>query len=110
MKNGNPGALSQPGYDRFVDEVADGATVIVDGDLVEAGGDIRTVPFSTTAEKVGRKIVANIVMLGYVNAALDLIDHQVLEDTVVSIIPKGTEELNKRALAAGRELHTENGR
>jgi len=96
-------ALSQAGYDRYGRDVAEGGTVIVDRSLVEAEG-VTTAPFTTTAEEVGRKIVANIVMLGYVSALLELIPHDLLEDTVLANIPSGTEDLNRRAVRAGRDL------
>ena len=96
-------ALSQASYDSYVGEMAKDGTVVIDGDLVQAEG-AAAVPFTTTAEKVGRKIVANMVMLGYLAALLDLVPQDVLEGTVMDNIPTGTEELNRRALQAGREL------
>jgi 2-oxoglutarate ferredoxin oxidoreductase subunit gamma len=47
---------------------------------------------ATAAEKVGKKVVANIVALGVLGAA------------VLKRVPKGTEELNVAALNAGFEL------
>ena len=96
-------ALSQASYDSYVGEMAKDGTVVIDADLVEADG-AAAVPFTTTAEEVGRKIVANLVMLGYLTALLDLVPPDVLEETVMDNIPVGTEELNRRALQAGREL------
>ena len=96
-------ALSQAAYDSYANDVADNGTVVVDGDLVEADG-VNAVPFTTTAENVGRKIVANMVMLGYLTALLDLVPPEVLEATIMDNIPKGTEELNRRAVQAGRKL------
>ena len=97
-------ALSQPAYDRYARGLADCAVVVVDGDLVEAPA-ARRLPFTTTAEKVARKIVTNIVMLGYLGRLLDLFPHALLEATVMANIPPGTEELNRAALLAGRDLH-----
>ena len=94
---------SQASYDSYVGEMAKDGTVVIDADLVEADG-AAAVPFTTTAEEVGRKIVANMVMLGYLTALLDLVPPDVLEETVMDNIPVGTEELNRRALQAGREL------
>ncbi|MCP4659200.1 MAG: 2-oxoacid:ferredoxin oxidoreductase subunit gamma, partial [bacterium] len=85
-------------------ELADGGRVIVDSGLVDAEG-VLDLPFTRTAEEVGAKIVTNIVMLGYLGALVGFIPHDVLEETVLRNIPKGTEELNRRALAAGRALH-----
>jgi len=97
-------ALSQPAYDRYVKDAAttDGV-VVIEQDLVEAPGSLAQ-PFVRTAESVGNKIVTNIVMVGYLAARLDLIDPAVLEATVLKNVPPGTEELNKKALAAGQEL------
>jgi 2-oxoglutarate ferredoxin oxidoreductase subunit gamma len=97
-------AMSQEGYDRYGGELDDGGVVVVDGDLVVAAG-AKAMPFTKTAEKVGRKIVSNIVMLGYLGALLDIIPRGLLEETMLANIPKGTEELNRRALAAGWALH-----
>ena len=99
-------ALSQEGYEKFGGNLDDGGIVVVDADLVEAEG-ARAVPFTTTAEKVGRKIVSNIVMLGYVGAMLDIVPRDTLELTMLANIPRGTEDLNRRALAAGWELHAD---
>jgi Pyruvate/2-oxoacid:ferredoxin oxidoreductase gamma subunit len=63
------------------------------------------VPFTKTAEEVGHKIVSNIVMLGFLGAAIDIVPHELLEETTVANIPEGTEDLNRRALAAGRALY-----
>jgi 2-oxoglutarate ferredoxin oxidoreductase subunit gamma len=101
-------ALSQPGFDRYATELAEGGTVIVDGDIVEAEG-ADSQPFTRTAEEVGHKIVTNIVMLGYLGAATGLIPDEVLEQTVLESVPKGTEDLNRRALEAGRRLFAGGG-
>ncbi len=100
-------ALSQPGHERYGDQLADDGIAVVDADLVKADG-VKALPFTATAEEVGAKIVTNIVMLGYLGAVLEIIPHDVLEETVLRNIPKGTEELNRRALAAGRALYQGN--
>lgn len=98
-------ALSQPGYDRYLGGKGDdGGLVIVDRDLVEATG-ISSQPFTRTAEEVGQRIVTNIVVLGYLCAMLDVIPEDTLEQVVLAKVPRGTEELNRKALAAGRALH-----
>jgi len=96
-------ALSQAGYDRFGYDVAGDGIVLVDEALVEAEG-VTSVPFTTTAEEVGRKIVSNIVMVGYLGALIEVIPHDVLESTVLANIPAGTEDLNRKAVTAGRDL------
>lgn len=102
-------ALSQPAYDKYHGELEKGAVVIVDQALVEAE-DATALPFTHTADRVGHKIVTNIVMLGYLGALLDLVPHETLLEAVLENVPPGTEELNRKALAAGRELLTEGDR
>jgi len=93
-------ALSQPAYDRFGG--GDGL-VVVDQDLVK-GERALALPFTKSAERVGHKIVTNIVMLGHLSAMLDIIPPEVLEEAVLRNVPKGTEELNRKAILAGRDL------
>jgi 2-oxoglutarate ferredoxin oxidoreductase subunit gamma len=97
-------ALSQEGYEKYGTDLGDGVEVVVDSDLVQAEG-VRAMPFVKTAEQVGYKIVSNIVMLGYLGALLDVVPYELLEETVVANIPKGTEALNTKALAAGHALY-----
>jgi 2-oxoglutarate ferredoxin oxidoreductase subunit gamma len=97
-------ALSQPAYDRYVTTQAAGdGVVVIEGDLVEAPGAVAR-PFVRTAESVGHKIVTNIVMLGYLNAYLDLIPPELLEETVAANVPARTVDLNREAVRAGRRL------
>jgi len=100
-------ALSQSAFDKYAADVPDACVVVVD-DVVEAEGT-RSAPFTHTAEQVGHKIVTNIVMLGYLGAMLDLVPPETLEEAVLLNVPKGTEELNRKALAAGRDLYAAEG-
>ena len=59
---------------------------------------------STAKEKVGKAFTANIVAVGAINAALQLFTDEELMEAVKRHIPAGTEEINKTALAAGKEL------
>ena len=80
----------------------------MDRDLVEAAGT-EALPFTKTAGGVGHKIVTNIVMLGYLCALLEIIPDETLEASVLAHVPKGTEDLNRRAIAAGRALFQHEG-
>ena len=87
--------------------MADNGVVVVEKDLVEAPG-ARQLPFTRTAETVGHKIVTNIVMLGFLGAMLDFIPHELLAEAVLAKVPPGTEDLNSRAVVAGRDLYLGN--
>jgi 2-oxoglutarate ferredoxin oxidoreductase subunit gamma len=95
-------ALSQPGYDKYHDDVKKNTVIIVDTDLVEgAVKNAKRVPFTKTADKLGRKIVANIVMLGYITATIEMIPKKKMMDTIKANIPKGTERMNLTAFEKG---------
>jgi 2-oxoglutarate ferredoxin oxidoreductase subunit gamma len=49
-------------------------------------------------------MVANIIALGAVNGIMSLVSKDALAKAVLNRVPKGTEELNRMALAAGYEL------
>ncbi len=62
--------MSQAAYNKYAPDLEEGALLIIDQDLVETGeiaGDVKllSVPATRLAEELGRKIVANIVMLGF---------------------------------------------
>ncbi len=100
--------MSQEAYNKYVPTLRDGALLIVDEDLVETGdlaGDVEllSVPATRLAEELGRKIVANIVMLGFFAAVTDVVSVESLREAVRTSVPKGTEELNLKAFEKGHE-------
>ena len=58
----------------------------------------------TTLEKLRKPMVSNIVALGAINGLLDLVTKESLLEAVLDRVPRGTDELNKRALETGYEL------
>lgn len=105
-------ALTQEAADKFSVAVKDGGIVIVDSLMVKnpPSGNFKlySLPIiKTAAEKVGKSLVANIVTLGVLNEIAKIVSFESLEKAVLSKVPKGTEELNKNALAAGREIAKE---
>lgn len=108
-------AMTQPAYDKFVPLLKANGTLILDQDLVSTDSahdpeGIKRYSISATDiayKKFGRKIVANMVMLGYVNALLNLVAVEALEKSVLENVPKGTEELNMNALREGMRLAKE---
>ncbi|NIP36943.1 MAG: pyruvate ferredoxin oxidoreductase, partial [Thermoplasmata archaeon] len=59
--------LSTAAMRKYGEEMGENTKIVVDDDLVqmEVPGAER-VPFSLTADAMGRRIVANIVMLGFI--------------------------------------------
>jgi len=99
-------ALSQPGYDKYYLEIKDGATVIVDEDLVDAeqnptAGAFYRLPFTKIADRLGNRIVTNIVMLGSVCAITKVITKENLRHAITANVPKKYLELNLQAFDEG---------
>lgn len=59
---------------------------------------------STASDKIGKKVVANMVALGVLCGVSRIASHEALRQAVVARVPKGTEVLNVEALEAGLEL------
>jgi 2-oxoglutarate ferredoxin oxidoreductase subunit gamma len=53
------------------------------------------------AEELGKKIVANIVMLGFFTALSDSVSYDAMKNAILSSVPKGTEKLNESAFEKG---------
>lgn len=99
-------ALTQIAADKYVESIREDGIVIIDSriELPEGlkAGKIVSVPILDTAtEKVGRSIVANIVAIGVIAAATQVVSKEAVEAAVLKRVPKGTEELNKKALEEG---------
>lgn len=102
-------AMTQEAVDKYVFDLKEDAVVIVDDHFVKSvpEGKFKVYRFPITQiaeEKIGRKIVANIVALG----AMERLSRIISEDAVINAIrarvPKGTEEINIKAFRAGQEL------
>lgn len=100
--------MSQHAYIEYVDDIKAGGTVILDPDMIPREKDSRNVkvfhvPATKIAEGLGRKIVANIVMLGAFVAITGVLDENAVREAVKDNIPMGTEELNLAAFQKGLE-------
>ncbi len=102
-------AMSQEAYTKYIHELEPGGLLIIDEDLVEldpARDDVvvKTIPATRIAEsQIGRKLVANIVMLGFVAANAEVVTVDGLREAVLNTVPKGTEEMNLKAFQTGYE-------
>jgi 2-oxoglutarate ferredoxin oxidoreductase subunit gamma len=100
--------MSQGAYNRYVPGFGKDGLLIIDQDLVETdeaveGLRLLSVPATRLAEELGRKIVANVVMLGFLASVTDLASVEAMKKAVLSSVPKGTEELNLKAFGRGYE-------
>ncbi len=104
-------AMSSEGYEKYRDELKDDGTLIYEQDLVrprlKKGQRSRSVPSTRIAESLGRAIVQNIVMVGFVGAVTGLVPRDALREAVLHSVPPGTEELNLAAFDRGFEFPEE---
>jgi len=102
-------AMSQEAYAKYIGELGSGGLLLIDEDLVKLDhpcDDIQICAIQATRiaeSELDRKIVANIVMLGFLAANTDVVSCEGLQKSVLSSIPKGTEELNIQAFEKGYE-------
>jgi 2-oxoglutarate ferredoxin oxidoreductase subunit gamma len=101
--------MSEDAWRRFGASVRAGGLVIFDMDLVrpETGAETRAVglPLTRAArDSLGRAIVANVLGLGALVALTGVVSRRSLEAAVRRRAPRGSDEINARALAAGWDL------
>jgi 2-oxoglutarate ferredoxin oxidoreductase subunit gamma len=105
--------MSQGAYNRYITDFRRDGLLIVDEALVELddraeGLRVLKIPATRLAEELGRRIVANVVMLGFLAAVTDVATPESLKRAVLDSVPKGTEALNERAFEKGLQYAQEN--
>ncbi|MGA9350727.1 MAG: 2-oxoacid:acceptor oxidoreductase family protein [Anaerolineae bacterium] len=98
--------MSQEACDRYSHELKEDGVLIVDSVNVERvpTGRAYQVPITQIAEEAtGRRITANMVGLGLVVGLTGVVSKESIQTAVSARAPKGTEEMNLKALAAGLE-------
>ncbi len=97
-------AMNQKSLDAYIGDLKPGGALLVDADLVTEIplSQAVAVPFTRIArEELGKTMVANIVALGALAQLTKAVSLESLTAAVLTRVPKGTEDLNKKALAAG---------
>ena len=123
-------AMSQEGYSQYKNEVKPDGIMLVDEDLVKISKprtDVKIVkvPATRLAEQLGKRMVANIVMLGFMAGQIhpspeeqadhrlyigfskptkcgpDIVSREAMENAIKSSVPPGSIELNMKAFDMG---------
>ena len=97
-------ALSQEACDKYASNLKKGGLLIVDADRVGRIPVTSAIKLPITrlaVEATSKSITANVVVLGVLVGLTGVVSPQAIEKAVVARAPKGTEELNRVALAAG---------
>jgi 2-oxoglutarate ferredoxin oxidoreductase subunit gamma len=101
--------MSQEAYTKFSPEVAEGGVLITEEELVKTHNlrkDLKhsSIPATRFAEELGRKMVLNIVMMGFWTSVSGLIGVEAMRSAVKVSVPRGTETLNLNAFNRGYEF------
>jgi 2-oxoglutarate ferredoxin oxidoreductase subunit gamma len=101
--------LSQEAYNAYVETVKKGGLLLLDPGMVPVRlskkVDVRVfkIPAAKIAEQLGKTIVANVVMLGALVSITKILGIEAFRKSLLSNVPKGTEDLNLAALERGYE-------
>ena len=103
--------MAQEACDKFVPGVAPDGLVIIDSEHVknvpEVKAKVLKYAISQRARELGREIVANIVALGLLVGITKIVPEEAALSAVLARVPKGTEDLNRKAFLAGIEAAKE---
>lgn len=101
--------LTQKAYDKYLDTIKPEGTLIIDSSIIvkQKAGIIRILDLpiiDTAANELNKPMVSNIIALGCICMLTSIVSESSLEKAVLSRVPFGTEQLNKRALYEGFRL------
>jgi len=101
--------MSQEAYRKNVGDLSGDTIVVVDPDMVQEDQLNHTattyrVPATKIAERLGKKIVSNMVMVGAIIGLTDMVDTAAVEKAIAKYTPRGTEQLNLTAFKNGYDL------
>ncbi len=100
--------MSQEAYLRFSSELKTGGLLIVEQDLVRVqelrtGIRVHSVPATRLAEELGKRMVQNVVIVGFFAAVTGLFHPEAIRRAVVDSVSEATREMNLRAFERGFE-------
>jgi 2-oxoglutarate ferredoxin oxidoreductase subunit gamma len=96
--------MSQTGFDKFIGQLKEHGSLLIDQDLVRPRGIAREtlgIPSTRLAEELGRKMMANIIMLGFLTSVTGVVSVGAARSAVEESVPKGTEAMNVKAFGKG---------
>jgi 2-oxoglutarate ferredoxin oxidoreductase subunit gamma len=101
-------AMSQEAFEKFKASVDTDATILIEEEFVNPGDlpdgiKVHAIPSTRFAEEIGRRLVSNIVMVGFFTAVTKLITNEAARRAVKDLVPRGTEDLNLIAYDRGYE-------
>jgi 2-oxoglutarate ferredoxin oxidoreductase subunit gamma len=98
--------MSQEAYTRFMPELKEGGTLIVEQDLVRVTDlppqtKVYSCPATRLAEELGKRMVLNSVMVGFFTAVTQFLEPEAVRKAVADSVPSTFQELNLKAFEKG---------
>ncbi len=105
-------AMSSEAYTRFVPEVRAGGMLLVEEDLVPLDHKaqhlrVYGIPATRLAEELGKKMVLNVIMVGFFCAMTGIVTKDAAMKSVKDAVPARFLELNLKAFERGFEYGVE---
>jgi len=105
--------MSQEAYVKFAAELKPNGMLIIEQDLVRignlpAGTRVYSCPATRIAEELGKRMVLNIVMVGFFAAVAGVLKPEALRQAVLESVPSAFKDLNAKAFDAGYKYGVEN--
>lgn len=102
-------SMSQESANKYCHDLSPDSILVTDSlfvkDLPAHTGKVYELPIThTSKEAFGKALFANIIALGALVKITGIVSAEAIEKAVLNRVPKGTEELNKKALLLGMEL------
>lgn len=99
-------AMSQDAFNKFSPELRENGTLLIEEELVKpgevpSGVKVYAVPATRIAEELGKKMVLNIVMVGFFCAITGVVSEHAAREAVSDSVPPNTVELNLKAFDRG---------
>lgn len=99
-------AFSQEAFAKFRGDISPDGIALVEEDLVDPTGlppgvQVYTIPATRIAEELGKRMMLNIVMVGFVAAITRVATVDALKKAIHASVPPKSRELNLQAFEAG---------
>jgi len=101
--------LSQEAFTRFTPEVREGGVLLVEEDLVRLDNlprhlKVYSIPATRIAEELGKKMVLNVVMVGFFCAITGAVSYDACRAAVADCVPAKFLDLNLKAFERGHQF------
>jgi len=102
-------AISQEAYSKFRPTAKPDSLILIDAELIKPFENDQPykIPATSFAEELGRRIVTNVVMMGFFTAVTQVVSRGAMEKAIESSVKSKTVPLNMAAFARGYEYGIE---